>query len=99
MAYIGTKIVDDCVMLSSWSCDHQNNSNGPSIDLLSSLCQTEAGTEAEAEAGKEEENSTSLYQRDINKLPNIHVFGLWGKNHSGTGGCATFCLAENTGNL
>lgn len=43
MAYIGTKIVDDCVMLSSWSCDHQNNSNGPSIDPLSSLCQTEAG--------------------------------------------------------
>lgn len=95
MAHIGTKIVDDCVMLSSWSCDHQNSSNGPSIDPLSSLCQTEA----EAEAGKEEENSTSLYQRDINKLPNIHVFGLWGKTHSGTGGCTTSCLAENIENL
>lgn len=69
MAYIGTKIVDDCVMLSSWSCDHQNNSNGPSIDLLSSLCQTEAGAEAEAEAGKEEENSTSLYQALVDVQP------------------------------
>lgn len=65
MAYIGTKIVDDCVMLSSWSSDHQNKSNGPSIDPLSSLCQTEAGAEAGADAGKEEENSTSVYQRDI----------------------------------